>query len=347
MKENSQPNVIAITMGCPVGIGPEIILKSYKEIRTTCSAVPVVVGDSAVLQECASQLGMQVTIVPWSSNVHCDKEVLYVCHVAEAEGGIRLDPSGLQWGRPDQLTGKAMASYINHAVKRIGQGEFTGLVTCPITKSALNAAGFNYPGHTEMLAELCSSTDYAMMMAGNSLRVTLVTIHQALCDVPRCLSTESVCRLIDLTARSLQGDFGIAEPTIAVAGLNPHAGEDGLFGQEEKTIIEPAVKKSAAVWNVQGPFPPDTVFTQAVGGKFDAVVCMYHDQGLIPFKLLHFSDGVNVTIGLPIVRTSVDHGTAYDIAGKGIASPESLKAAYQMASDIVRNRCKADMVERN
>jgi 4-hydroxythreonine-4-phosphate dehydrogenase len=198
-----------------------------------------------------------------------------------------------------------------------------------------------------MLAALCACSDYGMMMAGTTLRVTLVTIHQALRDVPRHLSIESVCRLIDLTARSLQVDFGIDQPAIAVAGLNPHAGEDGLFGQEEKTIIGPAVKKTAGVWNVEGPFAPDTVFNQAVSGRFDAVVCMYHDQGLIPFKLLHFADGVNVTIGLPIVRTSVDHGTAYDIAGKGVASPESLKAAYHMAADIVRNRFKAKMARGN
>ena len=338
MSRKKDLNKIAITMGCPVGVGPEIILKSYADLATVAEAFPVIVGDVDVLKNCALELGMRVDFVPWQSGVFCDTNAISVCHVPESEGGINLSQYDLEWGRPDIITGRAMASYINRAVKGVQQGEFDALVTCPIAKKALNDAGFEYPGHTEMLADLCDSAEYAMMMAGNTLRVTLVTIHQALNEVAGNLSVDSVYRLIGITARSLQSDFGIKNPRVAVAGLNPHAGEDGLFGQEEKTIIGPAVKRGAESWDVQGPFPPDTVFNQAVAGAFDAVVCMYHDQGLIPFKLLHFSDGVNVTIGLPLVRTSVDHGTAYDIAGKGIASPDSLIAAYEMADSIVKNR---------
>lgn len=332
-----QPLPIAITMGCPVGIGPEIILKGYHDIQSI-SHTPVIIGDISVLQNCAASMGLEFNFVPWQPGMCCEKEAIYVCVIPMSEGGVDLSQHTLFWGKPGHLTGKAMASYITRAVNGIQEGHFSSLVTCPITKTALNAAGYKYPGHTEMLADLCHSTEYAMMMAGSSLRVTLVTIHQALSEVAQRLSVEAVCRLIELTARSLQIDFGIKKPNIAVAGFNPHAGEDGLFGNEEQIIIGPAVKISSRRWNVQGPFPPDTVFNHAVSGKFDAVVCMYHDQGLIPFKLLHFADGVNVTIGLPIVRTSVDHGTAYDIAGKGVASSESLKAAYQMAAEIVKNR---------
>jgi 4-hydroxythreonine-4-phosphate dehydrogenase len=192
-----------------------------------------------------------------------------------------------------------------------------------------------------MLADLCKTDRFAMMMAGNRLRVTLVTIHESIRRIPELLSQEKIISLIEMTGNSLKDDFNILKPTIAVAGLNPHAGEAGIFGNEEQEIIQPAVARARkSGWDVYGPFPPDTVFNKAVHGMYDAVVCMYHDQGLIPFKLLHFEDGVNVTIGLPIIRTSVDHGTAYDIAGKGIASSASLIAAYKMAADIFENKKK-------
>jgi len=213
------------------------------------------------------------------------------------------------------------------------------MVTGPIAKSALHAAGYPFPGHTEMLASLCRTTDYAMMMAGDRLRVSLVTIHTPLAEVAAMLDQQGVFRLIRLTHHALVRDFGISRPRIAVAGFNPHAGEGGLFGDEEGRKISPAVSRAiAAGWQVAGPLPPDTVFYRALSGEFDAVVCMYHDQGLIPFKLIHFVDGVNVTLGLPIVRTSVDHGTAYDIAGKGLANPASLGAACRLAALMVANR---------
>jgi 4-hydroxythreonine-4-phosphate dehydrogenase len=167
-----------------------------------------------------------------------------------------------------------------------------------------------------MLADLCQARDFAMMMAGATLKITLVSIHQPLAEVPGAITQEAVLRMIGITGQALRDDFGVVQPRLAVAGLNPHAGEGGMFGDEEQRVIGPAVEAGRAGWLVEGPFPPDTVF-KAVAGQFDAVVCMYHDQGLIPFKLLHFSDGVNVTLGLPIVRTSVDHGTAYDIAARG------------------------------
>jgi 4-hydroxythreonine-4-phosphate dehydrogenase len=192
-----------------------------------------------------------------------------------------------------------------------------------------------------MLADLTGETNFTMMMAGEKLRIILVTIHCSLRDSVNKLSFQNIYDSICLTQNSLVTDFAITNPRIAVAGLNPHAGEAGMFGSEELESIIPAVAKASNEGiNVTGPLPPDTVFLKAVHGEYDAVVCMYHDQGLIPFKLLHFSDGVNVTIGLPIVRTSVDHGTAYDIAGKGVADPESLSAAAKLAEEISYNRKK-------
>lgn len=324
--------ILGITMGCPVGIGPEIILRFHRAQGGAAAFAPVVLGDPGVLGRCRDELGLPLEVVNWQPG-----EV-------PKPGAVNVLPLSdlgrhLQWGKPDAATGRAMGSYIETAVRLIGSGGLAGMVTCPITKSALNLGGYPYPGHTEMLADLCGGDDFAMMLAGGKLRVTLVTIHVGLGQVPGLLTAEKVARLIEITGQALRRDFGIKQPRLAVAALNPHAGEGGMFGDEEPRIIEPGMALAAAAgWQSEGPFPPDTVFHKAVAGRFDAVVCMYHDQGLIPFKLLHFEDGVNVTLGLPIVRTSVDHGTAYDIAGRGVASPASLAAAFRLAGEIVVNR---------
>lgn len=323
---------LAITMGCPVGIGPEIILRLFSQ--GGAEVFPVVIGDGGVLRRCADSLGIAVRIVNWQPGRPCQPQTLNVLSLSDLG-------NGLCWGKPTSETGRAMGHYIEEGVRLVQQDKLAGLVTCPISKGALKAGGYRFPGHTEMLAELCQAQDFAMMMAGSTLKITLVSIHQALAEVPGAITRESVLRMIGITGRALRDDFGVAQPRLAVAGLNPHAGEDGMFGDEEQRIIGPAVAAARqAGWLVEGPFPPDTVFNKAAAGQFDAVVCMYHDQGLIPFKLLHFSDGVNVTLGLPIVRTSVDHGTAYDIAGKGMADPASLAAAVSMAKTIVANRQK-------
>ncbi|MDH4320704.1 MAG: 4-hydroxythreonine-4-phosphate dehydrogenase PdxA [Desulfobulbaceae bacterium] len=323
---------IGITMGCPVGVGPEIILRLFAAPGEGMPAT-VVLGDADVLRRCAGELRIGVPVVDWQPGQAVPAAGVPVLSLSS------LAAADCRWGEPNRLTGLAMAGYIEEAVRLLKAGALAGMVTCPIAKSALKAAGYGYPGHTEMLAELTGVDDFAMMLAGERLRVTLVTIHCALHAVPGLLSVAAVERLIKITGQSLRDDFGIAVPRIAVAGLNPHAGEGGMFGDEEERLIAPAIAHCrAAGWQVTGPFPPDTVFFRAAGGDFDAVVCMYHDQGLIPFKLLHFADGVNVTLGLPIVRTSVDHGTAYDIAGKGLASPASLEAAVRMAAEIVGNR---------
>jgi len=325
-------------MGCPVGIGPEIILRFFVQTGSKIALWPVVIGDAGVLRRCAAALGIEIRVVDWLPGGPLQPQALNVLSLSDLG-------DGLIWGRPTIETGRAMGRYIEEAVRLIRHGQLAGLVTCPISKAALKAGGYRFPGHTEMLADLCQAKDFAMMMAGATLKITLVSIHQALAEVPAAITQEAVLRMIIITGQALRDDFAVPQPRLAVAGLNPHAGEDGMFGDEEQRVIAPAVAAGRrAGWLVEGPFPPDTVFNKAAAGQFDAVVCMYHDQGLIPFKLLHFSDGVNVTLGLSMVRTSVDHGTAYDIAGKGLAEPTSLAAAVSMAEAIVVNRKKLEAV---
>ena len=333
----TEETLIGISMGCPVGIGPEIILKFLSAFDAEGGPRPIVIGDLGVMARMAERLGLGGEVRAWRPGDPCPAGPVWVWQPYGDE--LSLPPQELAWGRPTRATGLAMAACVEAAARLTLSGGLAAMVTCPITKAALRAAGYAYPGHTEMLAAWCGSNDYAMMMAGASLKVTLVTIHQALATVPGSLSEEAIARLIAITWRSLREDFGVVRPRLAVAGLNPHAGEGGLFGDEEERLLAPAISQARSKgWLVEGPLAPDTVFAKAAGGQFDAVVCMYHDQGLIPFKLLHFEDGVNVTLGLPIVRTSVDHGTAYDIAGQGRANPASLRAAFLLAAEIALRR---------
>jgi 4-hydroxythreonine-4-phosphate dehydrogenase len=337
---SSRTGLIGITMGCPVGIGPEIILRFVTKTKSLGQFLPIIVGDIALLSRCAKELQMDIEIVPWRPGDPVNEEKLQVIE-PDANEGYSLHAESLHWGEPNKETGHAAAAYIIKAVQLIGQGVLDAMVTCPIAKYAMQLAGYKFPGHTEMLASLCNTGNYGMMMAGKRLKVSLVTIHTPLAKVPEQLSQDEIIRVIHLTGETLVRDFGIPRPRIAVAGLNPHSGEAGMFGEEEMQVIEPAV--SAAVskkWDVVGPLPPDTVFKKAMDNDYDAVVAMYHDQGLIPFKLVHFEDGVNLTMGLPIIRTSVDHGTAYDIAGKGLASDSSLEAAFALAAQIISNRSR-------
>ena len=326
-----QQTPVAVTMGCPAGIGPEIICRIFGESDLHAWEQAVVVGDVAVLRQAVARLGMAVAVEPWLPGQPVKRGSIPVLQI----GQPRSEP--VQWGRPDAAAGRAMGQCIEEAVRLVGTGACSGIVTCPISKKGLLAAGYPYPGHTEMLAALTGSPKVRMMMAGPKLKVVLVTIHVALGRVAELLTQAEISDCISMTRTALQRDFALADPRIAVAGLNPHSGENGLFGDEEARIVEPAVAAFAAD-AVSGPWPPDTIFHQAASGRYDAVIAMYHDQGLIPFKLLHFQDGVNVTLGLPLVRTSVDHGTAYDIAGKNLADPSSLAAALTMAQTIVANR---------
>lgn len=320
-------------MGCPAGIGPEIILRVWEQRTIRQTQEFIVLGDVSVLHRCAREMGLAVDICEWQPGNPVSKTALPVYPLSS------LTAEEVHWGCPTPKSSAAMVRYIETAVALIQSGQLAGMVTCPISKIAMRESGFTYPGHTEMLAHLTQSSRYLMMMAGSSLRVTLATIHCSLASVPLQLTTETIIETIRLTNDALRHDFGLADPRIAVAALNPHAGENGLFGNEEQTVLAPAITiLQHDGLNVSGPYPPDTVFHAAVAGNFDAVVAMYHDQGLIPFKLLHFKDGVNVTCGLPIVRTSVDHGTAYDIAGKGKADCSSLQSALDMAAMISAQR---------
>jgi 4-hydroxythreonine-4-phosphate dehydrogenase len=251
----------------------------------------------------------------------------------------QLAPHDLEYGRPTPASGAAMVSYILMAIDLALTQKVSGIVTGPISKISMNLSGYAYPGHTELLAEKTKTPEFAMMLAGGEFRVVLATIHCALAEVPRRLTQEGLVRLFHLTARALDRDFGLKGVPLGVAALNPHASEDGMFGHEEADIIIPAVKEAqAAGLAVEGPFPADTLFWRHHQGEFAAIICMYHDQGLIPLKLLHFMDGVNVTLGLPIIRTSVDHGTAYNLAGTGKAVSLSLKAAMVMAAEMAKKR---------
>ncbi len=325
---------VAITMGCPAGIGPEIILKFFQAGGKTGKSFPVVVvGSQKILEQTSRQLGLPRPVCPWNPGDTVVPGTVPVFSTGEDSF------HGLESGLANKATALAMIGWIEQAVKLIGDGCVSAMVTCPISKTGLRLAGSPWPGHTEMLASLTGADKYRMMMAGSRLRVVLVTIHEPLARVSSLLSKENVVDCIATTVESLVRDFGLERPRVAVSGLNPHAGEDSMFGFEEEKIIRPAVQAfSDSTTLVSGPWPPDTVYYRAAAGGFDAVVAPYHDQGLIPFKLLHFKDGVNVTLGLPIVRTSVDHGTAYDIAGKNLADFSSLAAAVKLAASFVVNR---------
>ena len=243
-------------------------------------------------------------------------------------------------GQPDPANARAVILSIERAVALVRAGQAAAVVTNPIHKASLYAAGFAHPGHTEFIAELTGASGRpVMMLACPALRVVPVTVHVALRKAIASLSTEAIIAAARTTARALKDDFGIAEPRLAVAGLNPHAGEQGAMGDEEATIIAPAITALRGDGiAVSGPWPPDTMFTETARARYDAAICMYHDQALIPLKTLDMRNGVNVTLGLPIVRTSPDHGTGFDIAGKGVADPSSLIAALRLAAELVGRR---------
>ncbi|TET94704.1 MAG: 4-hydroxythreonine-4-phosphate dehydrogenase PdxA [Desulfobacteraceae bacterium] len=329
--------LITITMGDPAGIGPEIILKTLlrDDIYKVCS--PIVLGDIDVLKMVSKKIGsLSFNVIATPSQVTGNPGLVDVISVSNLKRDSFIP------GQPTVDGGKAMVDYIVKAVDLDKDDQVSAMVTCPINKELMRRAGYRFDGHTELLAKLTNTKDYVMMLVGDRLRVSLVTIHCTLKEVPQRLNKGLILKTIKITYRALEEDFAIKRPHVAVAGLNPHAGEAGLFGLEDKEIIRPAVEEAKDDGLlVDGPFPPDTIFYHAINGKFDAVVAMYHDQGLIPVKLLNFSDSVNITLGLPIIRTSVDHGTAYDIAGKGVADPSSLIAAIKMATRIASGRLKA------
>jgi 4-hydroxythreonine-4-phosphate dehydrogenase len=320
---------LAVTMGDPGGIGPEIIVKAIgsPEVRRCCT--PIVIGDPSVMEDALTLLGhpLKLKIVRTARDSEPDRGVMEV--ISAISSSVKFEKN-----KPTPEGGRAAAVCIQKAVQLALSKQVDGIVTAPISKEALKMAGLKWPGHTEMLADLTAAKDYAMMLIGGPLRVILVTIHTALRNVPALITRRKIVRTISL-ARKACDMLGIRRPRIAVAGLNPHAGEKGIFGDEEIRKIIPAVREAVnGGIPVSGPYPPDTVFHKAYCGEIDIIVCMYHDQGLIPLKMIAFEKGVNVTVGLPFIRTSPDHGTAYDIAWKGIADPSSMIEAIKLAAKL-------------
>ncbi|MEO6986317.1 MAG: 4-hydroxythreonine-4-phosphate dehydrogenase PdxA [Paralcaligenes sp.] len=323
---NALQTPIGITLGDAAGVGPEIIVKLF------AAGLPwptVVYGDAGILEATIARLGLAETWrterVDTPGTGVCQPDCIPVCNRWQAL------PADLTIGQISPVAGRGAYEYLCHAIDDAQAGRLRAIVTAPLNKKAMQAGGADYPGHTEILAERTHTAHYAMMLANPELRVILVTIHMALAQVSQAITLDAELNTLRLAHRACR-QAGISAPRIAVAGLNPHAGEDGRFGQEEITIIAPAIEQARSEGiNASGPWPGDTVFMRARRGEFDIVVAQYHDQGLIPVKYLGVDQGVNVTIGLPFVRTSVDHGTAFDIAGQGVADPGSLRAAYDLA----------------
>ena len=320
-------------MGDPAGIGPEVVLKALLVDSGLRDERFIVLGDRGVFERTVHECGIDVE---WDVVTSPDE--------IDAASGDRVlvDFGNVPADLPREPTvqgGRASLDYFHAAIDLAMTGSAHAIATAPIHKTALGLAGCPHPGHTEILAERTASADFVMMLAGPMLRVALVTIHVPLRQVFELLTTDRVARTITVTDRGLRELFGIEEPRIAVAGLNPHAGENGRFGCEEADIISPAIERARREGiNCCGPHPPDTVFNNALNGKFDAVVVMYHDQGLIAIKTSCFETAVNITLGLPIVRTSADHGTAYDIAGKGKADCTSMARAIELAGRFACRR---------
>jgi 4-hydroxythreonine-4-phosphate dehydrogenase len=321
-------------MGDPAGIGGELSLKAWQSLRAS-GTVFVVLDDPARLARLAADMGLAVPVQAVADAAQAGdifRSALPVLPVPLAAPAIP--------GRPDQANAKAVVASIEQATRLALAGSVGGVVTNPINKAALYDSGFNYPGHTEFLAHLSGAVgQQIMMLASPHLKVVPVTVHASLRASIAMLTTKMIVDAARTTATALRRDFGLAAPRLAIAGLNPHAGEQGALGDEETTIIRPAIETLRADGiDVSGPWPPDTMFTPAARQRYDVAICMYHDQALIPLKTLDMDHGVNVTLGLPIVRTSPDHGTAYDIAGKGIADPSSLIAAITLAEQLAARR---------
>lgn len=329
--------LLAITIGDPAGVGPEIVLKALarRAIRERCRAL--VIGDVRILERAAGLAEASLptprfALVHRLSDAQFDDDRFTVLDLANAP------PDACPIGQVSAVGGRASVEYVFAACDLALQHEVDAIVTSPINKAAMNLGGHAYAGHTELLAERTGAGKVSMLLVGPSLRVVHVSTHVALEDAIRRVTRQRVADVIDLAAQACRA-LGIDAPRIGVAGLNPHAGEGGLFGDQEAREILPAIGDARARGlSVSDPQPPDTVFLRAVRGAYDIVVAMYHDQGHIPMKLLAFDEGVNVSIGLPIIRTSVDHGTAFDIAGTGRARDESLVAAIDVALQMVRAR---------
>jgi 4-hydroxythreonine-4-phosphate dehydrogenase len=323
---------IAITMGEPGGVGPEVIVKALQSGKAGKKFTPIVIGNADVMREAVKMTGLPVRIRTVSdiSGIRTEPGHINVLDIRSHISAKKCAPS--------KSAGSAIIKYIEKAVELAQNNEIFAIVTAPISKESLNMAEAEWPGHTEMLADFTNTKNFAMMFASKKLNVILSTIHISLKDVPKKINEKLVLSTIRL-AKKGAGMLGVKEPKIAVAGLNPHAGESGIMGTEETKAITPAINKARKEGiNASGPYPPDVVFHKALNKEFDMIVCMYHDQGLIPFKMLAFETGVNVTVGLPIIRTSPDHGTAFDIAWNNNANPSSMIEAIKLAARMKLNK---------
>ncbi len=314
------PRKIGITLGDPSGIGPEIVAKALCTLSQEQLARIIIFGEEFILSHLWDAQNAHPIQIPSTASVG---------DLSQAE---------LQPGQPNLATARAQVAYLEAALAAAKSGVIAGLATAPISKVAAVSAGFAFPGHTEFLSDGLATPNVAMMFAGPKLNVVLATVHEAITNVHNVLTKERVANAIVLAAKAMRDDFGLARPRLGVLGLNPHAGEDGQFGNEEIRIIRPAMKLASEQLGdsvvVEGPLVPDAAFRM----DYDCFVAMYHDQGLIPVKLIDFDESVNTTLGLPIVRTSPDHGVAYDIAGQGIARSTSMEAAIQLAFRLVDQR---------
>ncbi|MDB4895771.1 MAG: 4-hydroxythreonine-4-phosphate dehydrogenase [Firmicutes bacterium] len=326
--------VVGITMGDPAGVGPEIIMKALNAPEMYQICQPLVIGDAKILERAGRIVDVPLKV----KRIAAPGEGAYTYGTVDCVD-LDLVPADLPFGEVSAQAGDAAFRFLERAIALANRGMIDAICTAPLNKEALHKGGHNYPGHTEILGDLTGTKDFAMMLTAPKLRVIHVTTHIGLIDAIRQINPERVYRVIRLAHETLS-KAGIASPRIGVCGINPHAGEHGLFGYgEEAEKIEPAVAQAQAEGiNVQGPLPADTLFFRAGRGDFDIVVAMYHDQGHGPIKVLGLEAGVNITVGLPIIRTSVDHGTAFDIAGKGIADERSIQEALRQAVALAPKR---------
>ncbi|TDL31969.1 4-hydroxythreonine-4-phosphate dehydrogenase PdxA [Jeotgalibacillus sp. S-D1] len=327
----SKKPIIGITMGDGAGVGPEVIIKSLQHKHLYEESHPVVIGDASRLEKAAQLLDLNIVIKKISEQDSLASTSFGEIHCLD----LNLLPADLPFGNVSAEAGNAAFQYLKKAIELANEEKIDAICTAPLNKEALHKGGHQYPGHTEILAELTGTTDFSMMLSSPKLKVIHVTTHVGLIDAINMIKPERVLKVIELAHETLSRS-GISSPKIGVCGINPHAGENGLFGYgEEEEKIMPAIEKARAQGiNLEGPLPADTLFFRAQRGDFDIVVAMYHDQGHGPIKVLGLESGVNITVGLPIIRTSVDHGTAFDIAGKGIADEGSMLEALRQAIEL-------------
>ncbi|BFU95268.1 MAG: 4-hydroxythreonine-4-phosphate dehydrogenase [Nitrospira sp.] len=334
-QQNTKLPLLGITMGDPAGIGPEVIVKALAGSRVRRLCLPLVIGSHSIMRETVKRLGLTLDVAPVGGHGQASfrrGRISVLDPIEEPLGRIRL-------GVATPESGAASVAFIKKGVQLAQIGCIDGIVTAPINKEAINMAGCHFPGHTELLADLTKAKESGMMIVGGPLKIMFVTTHVAIKELPAQLTRPKIEKGIRLAHAALTRLFGLKRPRIGVAALNPHAGEHGLFGDEEARLVGPAARAARRQGILASdPLPADTLFGKAARGEFDGVVALYHDQGLIPLKLVAFGTCVNLTVGLPIIRTSVDHGTAFDIVGKGIADPGSLIEAIVLAAGLAARR---------